>query len=184
MSKVYVFLAQGFEEIEALTVVDLLRRAKIDVSTVSITAEHAVTGSHRIPVTADLAIGEADFAACDMIVLPGGIPGTPNLEASAPLMAALDDFHANGKYISAICAAPSIFAHKGYLKGLDACCNPSFEEHLTAGGAHVLHQNVVVSGNIIMSRAMGTAADFGLAIIERFQGREAAETMSRKILHS
>ncbi|MCM1263222.1 MAG: DJ-1/PfpI family protein [Butyrivibrio sp.] len=180
MSKVCVFFATGFEEIEALSVVDILRRAEIDVDMVSITGEKKVTGSHRITVEMDKLFEEVDFAAVDMIVLPGGMPGTVNLEAYEPLMKQVDSFYAEGKYVAAICAAPSILGHKGMLKGKAACSNPSFESHLE--GADVKNVPAVVSGKIITSRGMGTAVYFGLAILEQLKGEEAVSLMKEKLV--
>ncbi|MCM1253987.1 MAG: DJ-1/PfpI family protein [Clostridium sp.] len=180
MSKVCVFFANGFEEIEALTVVDILRRAGIDVDMVSITGEKKVTGSHKIAVEMDKLMEEVDFDKTDMIVLPGGMPGTTNLEASEALMARVEDFYKKEKYIAAICAAPSIFGHRGMLRGKEACSNPGFESHLE--GAIVKKEPAVVSGHVITSRGMGTAIPFGLAILEQLQGKDAVMQMKDKIV--
>lgn len=180
MSKVCVFFAAGYEEIEALTVVDILRRADIDVDMVSVTGEKNVTGSHNITVQMDKLFEEVDFEQTDMIVLPGGMPGTKNLEAFLPLMEQVDDFYAKGKYIAAICAAPSIFGHRGMLQGKAACANPNFESHLE--GAEVKKEPAVVAGHIITSRGMGTAIPFGLAILEQLKGADAVNEMRGKIV--
>ncbi len=182
MSKVLIFLAEGHEEIEALTVVDLLRRAKIDIDTVSITGKLQVTGSHGITITADALIEEADFASADMLVLPGGMPGTLNLEACQALMDQVCAFNNAGKYIAAICAAPTVFGRAGLLTGKKACCYPDMEGDLL--GAQVSYDDVSLAGNIITSRGMGTAIEFGLTIIEVFQGRDAADAMATKIVYS
>lgn len=182
MSKVCVFFAPGFEEIEALTVVDILRRAEIDVDMVSITGEKKVTGSHKITVEMDKLFEEVDFGQADMLVLPGGMPGTKNLEAFEPLMKQVDSFYADGKYVAAICAAPSIFGHRGILKGKEACSNPSFESHLE--GADVKKSPAVVSGKVITSRGMGTAIPFGLAILEQLKGGEAVSSMKEKLVYN
>ena len=181
MSRVCVFLADGFEEIEGLTVVDLLRRAGVETQTVSISDSRTVTGSHQIAVRADLCLKDADFKETELLVLPGGMPGTKKLEAQEELMAQIDAFYAEGKYIAAICAAPSIFGHRGILKGRKACCYPSFESHLE--GADVTKGPVEISENVITSRGMGTAVDFGLAIAEVFCGREKAEEMAGTIVY-
>ena len=180
MSKVCVFFANGFEEIEALTVVDILRRANVDVDMVSITGEKKVTGSHNITVEMDKLIEEVDFEQTDMIVLPGGMPGTVNLEACEPLMEQVDAFYKAEKYIAAICAAPSIFGHRGMLQGKKACSNPGFESHLE--GADVKKEPAVVAGHIITSRGMGTAISFGLAILEQLEGKDAVAQMKDKIV--
>ena len=180
MSKVCVFFANGFEEIEALTVVDILRRANVDLDMVSITGEKKATGSHNITVEMDKLIEEVDFEQTDMIVLPGGMPGTVNLEACEPLMEQVDTFYEKGKYVAAICAAPSILGHRGILKGKSACCFPGWESHLE--GADVKTDTVAVDGHVITSRAMGTAIPFALAIIEQLVSKEAALQMKENIV--
>ena len=180
MSKICIFFAPGYEEIEALTVVDILRRANIDIDMVSITDEKKVTGSHNITVEMDKLFNEVDFDGVDMLVLPGGMPGTKNLEAFTPLMNKIDDFYNKGKYIAAICAAPSIFGHKGILKGKKACSYPTFESHLE--GAEVIKEPAVVDGNIITGRGMGAAIPFALAILKELKGEEAADSMKESIV--
>ena len=180
MSDIYVFLAEGFEEIEALTPVDICRRASLDVKTVSINDSRIVTGSHGIPVTADLTLSEADFQGTKMLVLPGGMPGTNHLEACGPLMEALDAFHREGKFIGAICAAPRILGHRGILNGHRACCFPGNEEALA--GAEVVFEPAVISGKIVTGRGMGCAVDFSLAIVELLLGKENAQTIREKIV--
>lgn len=181
MSRIAVFFANGFEEIEALTVVDLCRRAGIDTEMVSATGQRQVTGAHKIIITADKLFEEVNFDALDMIVLPGGMPGTKNLEAHPGLMEQLDRFYAEGKYVSAICAAPSVLGHRGILKGRRACCYPGFEEHLD--GAEVSFDNVCVSGNVITSRGMGTAISFALAIIGSLIGQQEASDLAASIVY-
>ena len=176
-----VFFANGYEEIEALTVVDLTRRAGIETWMVSITEEIAVTGSHAITVSMDKTLAEVDFEQVDMIVLPGGMPGTINLEACEPLMEKVKEFDKAGKYISAICAAPTVFGHLGLLNGKKACCYPSMEDGLV--GAEVTYEPTAMADHILTSRGMGTAIDFGLQIIARFQGQDAAEDMAKKIVY-
>lgn len=182
MSKVAVFFGTGYEEIEALTVVDILRRAGIETEMVSITGEKTVASSHQITVAMDKVLREVDFEALDMIVLPGGMPGTKNLEACEPLMEQVDAFVAGGKMVAAICAAPSILGHRGFLKGKDACSYPSFESHLE--GANVLKQPAVTDGNIITGRGMGAAVPFALAILEKLAGKEVAQKMAETIVYS
>lgn len=181
MAKVGVFLANGVEEIEALTVVDLLRRADVDVSCISVTGQREVTSSHRVTILADELIEDVDFDALQMLILPGGMPGTLHLEAHELLMKKVDEFNEKGKYLSAICAAPSIFGHKGFLKGRKACCFPEFESHLE--GAEIKKDPVCVSDHIITSRGMGTAIDFGLAIVARMVSEECANSLSKKIVY-
>jgi 4-methyl-5(b-hydroxyethyl)-thiazole monophosphate biosynthesis len=181
MSTVSVFIAEGFEEIEALAVVDILRRAGIETDMVSISGEKRVVGSHKIVVETDKLLGEVDFDGLDVIVLPGGLAGTKNLEACEALMAQVDRFVAAGKLVSAICAAPSILGHRGHLKGKKACSYPSFESHLE--GAQVMDQPAVIDGNIVTGRGMGAAVPFGLALLEKLQGKEAADEMAKKIVY-
>lgn len=180
MSKAAVFFGTGYEEIEALAVVDILRRAGVDTPMVSITGERSVTGSHDIKVEMDALLDEVNFDELDLIILPGGGLGTQNLEACDPLMAQVDVF-AQNKIVAAICAAPSILGHRGILKGRKACSYPTFESHLE--GAEVLQQPAVIDGNIITGRGMGAAIPFGLAILEKLQGREAAQKMAETIVY-
>lgn len=175
------FLAEGFEEIEGLTVVDILRRAGIAIDMVSITGSVKVTGSHGIEITADKTISATDFTKLDMIVLPGGMPGTKNLESCEALMKQVDAFAKEEKYLAAICAAPSIYGHRGLLSGKRACCYPGFESHLT--GAKVTAAEVSVDGHMITSRGMGTAIPFALAIVEAFCGKEKAEELAKSIIY-
>ncbi len=172
---VYVFLANGFEEIEALAVVDVLRRAELDVRTVGV-GENFVIGSHQIPVAAD--IYERDIVldeTVEAIVLPGGMPGTINLEKSPVVGKAIDFAYENGKLICAICAAPSILGHKGLLKGKNAICFPGFEEELE--GAVLSQSFVCRDENIITAKGMGSAVEFGLQIAEILKGKAVAEKL-------
>ena len=182
MAKTAIFLADGFEEIEALTVVDLLRRAGIEIVTASVMGRKNVTGSHRITVEADALIDEIDFEGTDMIILPGGMPGTTNLDNCELLKKHIDEFNTKGKMLAAICAAPTVYGGMGLLSGKKACCYPGCEVKLT--GADVQTTETAKDGNFITSRGMGTAIPFGLAIIEHFQGAGAAKDMAEKIVYS
>ena len=175
---VYLFLANGFETIEALAVVDMLRLAKIDVKTVGVTGK-IVASSHNIDVTADIEIDEFDVKDADAVVLPGGMPGTLNLEADKTVQGAIDYCIENKKYICAICAAPSILGHKGLLKGKEAICFPGFENDLT--GAILSDKYVVTDGLIITARGAGVAVDFGLEIVKALKGEETAENVRKTI---
>ena len=177
--KVALFLANGCETIEALTVADLLFRAGIPCTKVSVNSTPTVVTSHNVTVIADTTVDHLNFDEYDMLVLPG----TPNLKACAPLMDQVIRFHSEGKMIAAICAAPSIFAQLGLLKGVKAACNPSVEQVLLDGGAELVRENAVTTGNIITSRAMGTAIPFGLAIVEHYLGKETADQLGRNILY-
>ncbi len=180
MNKIGIFLAKGFEEIEALTVVDICRRAGITVNMVSV-GDLVVEGSHGIQVTADALLQEVDFEEFDMLVLPGGMPGTRNLEACDVLMEQVDAFYERGKYVAAICAAPSVLGHRGILKGREACCYPGFEEELT--GAKVVYDPVAVSDHVITSRGMGCAIDFALVITEVFCGTDMSEQLAKAVIY-
>lgn len=181
MKRIGIFLAEGFEEIEALTVADICRRSGLDVQLVSVSEESWVSGSHHIAVQADRLFSRVDFSEIDMLVLPGGMPGTKNLEAHEGLMAQVDAFHSAGKYIAAICAAPSILGHRGILEGKRACAYPGFESHLK--GAVVTKGPVEISGHVITSRGMGTAIDFALAIVGIFCGKEKAEELAASVVY-
>lgn len=180
MSKVCVFFATGFEEIEALAVVDLLRRENIETDMVSIMESRTVEGSHHIPVVTDKLLSEVDFDKTDVIVLPGGGAGTKNLEACEPLMKQVDAFAAGGKTVCAICAAPSILGHRGHLQGKKAIAYPGFEPELA--GAEVVYEPAVTDGRIITGRGMGCAVDFGLAIVEYLKGKEAKEALAKQVV--
>ena len=181
--KTAIFFADGCEEIEGLTVVDLLYRAGIPCTKVSINRVPEVTSSHEVTFRTDTTIDALHFEDYDMLILPGGVPGTPNLQACPLLMDHVRDFCSRGKHIAAICAAPGIFAELGLLKGIPATCNPTRDGLLLEKGALLSHDKVVVSGNIITSRAMGTAIPFGLAIVAHYLGEEAARALGENILY-
>ncbi|MBQ8231915.1 MAG: DJ-1/PfpI family protein, partial [Lachnospiraceae bacterium] len=143
--------------------------------------EKEVTGSHGICVKTDVLFDEVDFDSLDMLVLPGGMPGTRNLEKHQGLMAQLDSFYAAGKYVAAICAAPTVMGHRDMLKGREACCYPGMEEELT--GAEVVFEPVAISDHVITSRGMGCAIPFGLAITSILCGKEKAEELSKGIVY-
>lgn len=183
-TSVAVFLAPGCEEIEALTVVDILFRAKIPCDTVSVAESRQVTSSHEVTILADKTIDEADLAAYDMLVLPGGIPGTPNLHACEPLIAAVHAFAKAGKPVSAICAAPSILAKEGLLDGVRATSNPNFQQVLSEHGAIVEPDApVVVDGIFTTSQGMGTAIDFSLEIVRRFKGDDEVDRLKAGVVY-
>lgn len=180
--KIFVMLANGFEEIEALTAVDVLRRAGAEVCTVSVTGEDSVTGSHGIPVTADIRFDSADFDEAYMIVLPGGMPGTTNLMAYAPLTAQLKKFASEDRPLAAICAAPMVLAACGILEGRKATIYEGMEDKL-AGAVHT-PGNVVKDGNIITSKGPGTAMDFALALAAFICGQEKADAVRAGLLYA
>ncbi len=169
---IYVFLAPGFEEIEALATVDVLRRAELEVYTVGV-GEDFVIGSHQIAVAAD--IYERDLVLdekVEAIILPGGMPGTLNLEKSPVVQKAIDWAVENNKFVCAICAAPSILGHKGILNGKEATAFPGFEAELS--GAVLSEKYVARDGNIITARGMGSSIEFGLQIAEALAGDNTA----------
>ena len=181
MSKVLIFMAEGHEEIEALTVVDLLRRAGIDIYTVSITGEKKVTGSHGITTVCDKLIETVNFDDADMLVLPGGMPGTLNLGNCEILMDQVHGFNTSKKELAAICAAPTVFGKAGLLEGKKATCYPGMEGDLK--GAITSTDAVCHDGHIITSRGLGTAIPFALEIVRTFQGDEAAEKLAKSIVY-
>jgi len=178
---VYVHFADGFEEIEALTIVDLLRRAEIETETVSIMGRLPVTGAHGVKVVCDILFEDAVYNECDFIVLPGGLPGATNLDEHAGLREKILSFHNQGKGLAAICAAPLVLGHAGVLKGKKATCYPSFEKELH--GAECLEDAVVSDQGVITSRGPATAMAFGLAIIEAIKGKEAAGEIAGGLLY-
>lgn len=182
MSKVYIFLADGFEDIEGLTVVDLMRRAGIEITTVSIKDTREVTTSHGITLLTDRLFKDTDFSDGDMLVLPGGMPGTVNLGAYEPLVELLKKYYAEGKKVAAICAAPSIFAKLGFLKGRRATSYPSFLDQQS--GTVITEDSVVSDGNVTTSRGLGTAIDFALSLITQLEGGKKAEEIADSILYS
>lgn len=181
MAKVAIFLATGFEEIEALTVVDLLRRVHVEIDMVSITGEKKAIGAHDIVVETDKIINQLNFSEYDMLILPGGMPGTLNLESCEVLMTQVDAFYQQDKLLAAICAAPAIFGHKGMLNGRVACCYPGFEKDCK--GAEVSMEPVCIDGKIITSRGMGCAIEFGLKIVEVLLGEEVSKDLAEKIIY-
>lgn len=183
-TRVAVFVADGLEEIEGLTVVDILYRANIPCDTVSITPSTLVTSAHNVRIVCDRTLDDQDFdfASYDMLVLPGGMPGTANLGACEPLCAELVARAAAGRPLAAICAAPTVLAKLGILAGKRACCFPGMEDALSAAGAEVCFEPVVRDGAIITSRGMGTALDFALAIVTFYQGDEAAQALAKAVV--
>ncbi|MGI5893602.1 MAG: DJ-1 family glyoxalase III [Candidatus Merdivicinus sp.] len=175
---IYVFLANGFEEVEALTPIDFLRRCELDVRTVGVNGEVAI-GSHRIPVGCDLTVDEIDITKADAVILPGGMPGTLNLEASPVVKEAVLWCRDHDKWIGAICAAPSVLGHLGVLEGKKATCFPGFEQELK--GAEHLTDPVVRDGKIITSRGAGTASQFAFALIEALCSPEQAARMKASV---
>ena len=181
MTKVALFLADGYEEIEALAVVDILRRAEIEIDTVSISEELLTNGSHKIQVMADKLLKDIVFDNYDMLVLPGGLKGMQNLEACDIPMKQIDAFYKNEKFIAAICASPSIFGRRGILENREATAYPGFEEELK--GATVVDSGAVRSGHVITGCSMGCAIEFALLIVETLLGEDKAREIADQIVY-
>lgn len=177
---VYIHLAEGFEEIEALACVDLLRRVGIEAVMVSVTGNETVKSVRGIPVEADVLFEEADYSCCDMIVLPGGMPGAKNLGEHKGLVSYLHDFVKKQKWIAAICAAPMILGEEGILNGKKATIYPGMEEYLK--GAKALDDRVVIDDKIITSKGPGTAMEFAIAIVKVLKGQEIAEELKKDLV--
>ena len=178
--KVYIFLADGFEDIEGLMVVDLMRRAGIQIQTVSIKSTRQITTSHGVEMFTDITMDETDFADADMLVLPGGMPGTKNLGNCERLLVLLKDHYNNEGKIAAICAAPTVLSSLGFLKGRKATCYPTMMSQLDCGEA--LTDPVVVDGNVITSRGLGTALTFALTLIEELLSEEKAKEIAASVV--
>lgn len=177
--KVAVFFGTGYEEVEALSVVDVLRRGKVDVTMVGVSGQ-AVTSSHGISINMDQTVEEIQFEDFGMLVLPGGVPGIHSLAACEQLMKALDQFKAENKWIAAICAAPSILGEAGLLKGEKATCYPGFEDKLL--GCEHQEDGVVVSNHLITGKGAGYGFEFALKLLEIIKGKECAEQVKKGML--
>ena len=173
---VTVFLAEGFEEIEAVTPIDILRRGGVEVRTCSIGGDRVVCGAHGVPFVADCTFSELSDAE-EVILLPGGMPGTLNLKAFSPLCDRIKKHYANGGMLAAICAAPTVFGSLGLLSGIEATCYPGMENELFC--AKALKDDVVFSERIVTSRGAGTAALFGFKLLEILRGSEVSESLRK-----
>lgn len=180
--KIGIFIANGCEEVEALTVVDILRRGGIDIETISITDVAQVTSSRRITFLTDTVKTAVTFSKLDGIILPGGMPGTLNLKEDETVQQVIREFAQEGKLVAAICAAPHVLGEAGLLKGKRATCHPGFEEKLV--GAEVEEKAVVTDGNIITSRGMGTAIPFGLEILRYLKGQDAVDKVCGGLVYT
>lgn len=180
MKKAFVFLAEGFEETEALGTVDVLRRAGIEATTVSINNEKCVKGAHNIPVMADICFNEASFDEADALILPGGMPGSKNLNECEPLKEALLQQFRENRIVAAICAAPLVLGGLGLLKGKKATCYPSFEPTLI--GAEVTSEPAVTDGNVITGKGPGFVFNFALALVAAIKGEAVAEEVAAGLL--
>ena len=182
MKRIAIHLAEGFEEIEAITIIDVLRRAEFEAVTVSVTGVQSVAGAHGIVVQADQLFEKTNYATFDMLVLPGGMPGAKNLNEHAGLKQQIKEFYQQGKPLAAICAAPLVFGGMGLLEGKNAVCYPGFEGDLI--GANVTLDPVAVSGNLITGRGIGAALRFALTIVEILGSKEKADQLAKDMLVS
>ena len=189
--KVLTFLADGFEEVEAVTPIDYLRRAGVNVTIAAIGKEKTATGSHGICIATDTTIaaleqaGQLSAASWDGVFVPGGMPGASNLAACAPVGKLYKEMAAAGKIVAAICASPAVFlAPLGLLEGKHCTCYPGMEKHDGGfvGGGKWQADKVVVDGNLVTSRGPGTAVDYALALVELFAGKDAAKSLSESAL--
>ena len=182
MKKLGIFMADGCEMLEGLAVVDVVRRTgEMEIVTIAIGDKKEVTSSHNVTFLTDALASEVNFEELDGIVLPGGMPGTLNLGANETVNAVIKQFAEEGKLVAAICAAPSVLGAAGILEGRHATCHPGFEEKLI--GATCLEDAVVIDGHIVTSRGMGTAVDFGLAIVWLMLDDEAVEKVKKGIVY-
>lgn len=179
MSRVAVILADGFEEVEAIAVIDVLRRAEIDTVVAGLHDGH-ITSARKVKIIPDTTIDTVKVDDYDMIVLPGGQPGTDNLNADPRVKELIKNFAGKGKLTGAICAAPIVLANAGVLQGKHATSYPSYKDKL--GGALYEEKSVVTDGNVLTSRGAGTALTFGLAIVERLVGKKTAQKIKEAML--
>lgn len=177
---IIVHLADGFEEVEAVTIIDLLRRAGLDVTTVSIMERKEITGAHDIRIEADTLFEDVDYRECEMMVLPGGGVGSQNLDAHYGVTDKLKEFNEKGKWIAAICAAPMILGHHGIFNGQKATIYRGMEAELK--GAEYVDEKVVVDGHIITSQGPATAMNFALKIISVIKGEDKADEIADALL--
>jgi 4-methyl-5(b-hydroxyethyl)-thiazole monophosphate biosynthesis len=180
MKKVFIFLAEGFEETEAVATMDILLRGELDVTSVSITGKLLVTGAHGIAVSADTLFEKTDLSSGELLVLPGGMPGAANLNAHAGVKNALQQYASSGKKIAAICAAPLVLGGMGLLQGKNATAYPGFES--TLEGATFIKSPFVKDGSIITGQGPGFVFEFGLAIVEELQGKAKADEVAAGLL--
>lgn len=177
--KAYIFLAEGFEEIEAITPIDILRRADIETITVSVSDNKLVTGGRNITLIADCLFAEISIENTDYIILPGGMPGTDNLMAHEGLNKVIKKHYDAGSELAAICAAPSVFGKLGLLEGKEAISYPGYEKNLT--GAKLSTHTVVKAENIITAKGIGVAIPFALRIVETVKGKKLADKIAHDI---
>lgn len=180
MKNAYVFFAEGFEEIEAITIVDVLRRAEIPTITISITGNKEVKGAHNIPITTDALFEDVDYSDSEILVLPGGLPGSHNLRDHKQLTALLSEKNAKGDKLAAICAAPYVLGELNILENKTAVCYPGVEDKLLK--ANVVFEPAVISENITTGRGVGAALNFALSIVKNIKGEEHSNALADAML--
>ncbi len=178
--KIFIFLAEGFEEIEAIAPIDVFRRAGLDVTTISIEEDLIVYGAHKVGIQADQTFSQANFSGKYLIYLPGGMPGTTNLEKHSGLRTLIEQQVTSGDMVAAICAAPSILGQMGLLKGKEAISYPGFESLLT--GATISEDKIVKADNILTAKGPGVAIPFALKIVEELKGKKVAEEIASAMI--
>ncbi len=179
---IYIFLAEGFEEVEALAPLDILRRAGVGVRLVSVTGDPVVCGTHGVNVFADALMEDVDFDDAEVLMLPGGLPGATNLDACEPLRKVLMEHHHAGKTLAAICAAPLVLGHLGLLRGVKATCYPGFEGEMT--GADYTAALVERDGQFITGKGPGAAMEFGYTMLESLGKKEEAEQLREGMMYN
>ncbi len=177
---VYLFLGTGFEEVEAVATIDVLRRAEVELITVSVMKERMVEGAHGVCIEADKMFDEVDCTNAEMLILPGGMPGTLNLGSHEGLVSAIREQNKKGRWIAAICAAPSILGKMHLLRNREAVCYPGFEDQLEE--AFVSKERVMVSGNIVTSKGPGCTIEFALQLAKILKGEEIAKVVADGML--
>jgi len=178
MEKVFIFLTTGFEEIEALATIDILRRGGVNIQSVSLSGDRTVVGGRQISVIADCLFEEVDFSDAQMLILPGG-PGTGKMNEHKGLKQEVLAFARQGKLLAAICAAPMVFGELGLLQNKKATCYPGYEKYLV--GAYINEAPVIVDGNITTGRAAGYTFEFALELLSQLKGNETTEEVAEKI---
>lgn len=182
MSKAAIFLATGFEEIEAISIIDILRRGGMELDIVSVSGMEDVEGAHGVVVRSDLLFFSIDFSEYDLFILPGGMPGTTNLTKHEGLCSLLKDVNEQGKKIGAICAAPIVLAQEGILDGKMATCYPGFEKELKK--ARIMNEDVVVDGNILTGKGAGVAMKFAYALLKEFGNHDDVDKLEKAMIHN
>ncbi len=179
--KIKMLIAEGFEEIEAITLIDLLRRAGYDLKTISINQNSEIEGAHKIKIITDMVFDDVSFNDTDILMLPGGVPGVPNLVSENKVLDLVKNFYNQKKFIVAICAASFVLERAGIITGRKITCYPTWEDKITS--AIIKRKNVVVDGKIITARGVGAAIDLGLKLVELFSSKKESKILKQKIVY-